>query len=41
MRLHVLVRFGRWDEHHRHAAARRPDLYCVTTAMTHYAKGVA
>jgi tetratricopeptide (TPR) repeat protein len=40
-RMHVLVRFGRW---HDIVAAPMPDefgLYPVTTAMHHYAKGVA
>ncbi|ACQ78645.1 Tetratricopeptide TPR_2 repeat protein [Beutenbergia cavernae DSM 12333] len=41
MRLHVLVRFGRWDELTAHPLPADPDLYCVTTALTHYARGVA
>ena len=41
MKLHVLIRFGRW---HDIIAAPMPEdanLYCVTTAMLHYAKAVA
>jgi tetratricopeptide (TPR) repeat protein len=41
MRMHVLIRFGRW--HDIIAAPPPPDpvLYPVTTAMHHYARGVA
>ncbi len=41
MKMHVLVRFGRWQDI---VDAPMPDdaaLYCVSTAMHHYAKGVA
>jgi tetratricopeptide (TPR) repeat protein len=41
MRLHVLIRFGRWREILAAPLPADPDLYLVTTAMTHYAKGVA
>jgi tetratricopeptide (TPR) repeat protein len=41
MRLHVLIRFGRWPEILAAPLPADPDLYLVTTAMTHYAKGVA
>jgi tetratricopeptide (TPR) repeat protein len=41
MRLHVLIRFGRWAEILAAPLPADPDLYLVTTAMTHYAKGVA
>jgi tetratricopeptide (TPR) repeat protein len=41
MRLHVLVRFGMWDELIAERLPEDPALYCVTTALTHYAKGVA
>jgi tetratricopeptide (TPR) repeat protein len=41
MRLHVLVRFGMWDELRALAPPGDPELYCVTTALTHYAQGVA
>ena len=41
MKLHVLIRFGRWQEIIDSPLPADPDLYCVTTAMLHYAKGVA
>ncbi|MFD4510775.1 tetratricopeptide repeat protein [Streptomyces sp. NPDC058457] len=41
MRVHVLVRFGRWDDILRLPMPADPLLYCVTTAMLHYARGVA
>ncbi|HEY2308326.1 MAG TPA: hypothetical protein VGI05_20835 [Streptosporangiaceae bacterium] len=41
MRLHVLIRFGRWPEVLAAPLPADPDLYLVTTAMAHYAKGVA
>jgi len=41
IRLHVLIRFGRWAEILAAPLPADPDLYLVTTAMTHYAKGVA
>ena len=41
MRVHVLIRFGRWQEIIDAPLPADPDLYCVTTAMLHYAKGVA
>ncbi len=41
MRLHVLIRFGCWPEILAVPLPADPDLYRVTTAMTHYAKGVA
>ena len=41
MRLHVLIRFGCWAEILAAPLPGDPDLYLVTTAMTHYAKGVA
>lgn len=41
MRLHVLVRFGRWGEIIAEPLPADPDLYSVTTALTHYARGVA
>jgi tetratricopeptide (TPR) repeat protein len=41
MKLHVLVRFGLWEEIIALPLPEDRDLYCVTTAMTHYAKGVA
>lgn len=41
MRMHVLVRFGRWQQIVDTAMPDDPVLYCVSTAMHHYAKGVA
>jgi tetratricopeptide (TPR) repeat protein len=41
MRLHVLVRFGLWDELLAQPLPEDPALYCVTTALTHYGRGVA
>jgi tetratricopeptide (TPR) repeat protein len=39
--VHVLVRFGRWKEILRLEVPEDRELYCVTTAMVHYGKGVA
>jgi tetratricopeptide (TPR) repeat protein len=41
MKMHVLVRFGRWQEIVDTPMPDDPVLYCVSTAMHHYAKGVA
>ncbi|MGI5275420.1 hypothetical protein [Streptomyces rochei] len=41
MRVHVLIRFGRWSDILRLPPPADPDLYRVTTAMLHYARGVA
>jgi tetratricopeptide (TPR) repeat protein len=41
MRVHTLIRFGRWDDILALDLPTDPDLYCVSTAMTHYARGVA
>jgi tetratricopeptide (TPR) repeat protein len=41
MRLHALVRFGLWDEIIAEQLPKDSWLYSVTTALTHYAKGVA
>jgi len=41
MRVHALIRFGRWQDIFDLELPRDPKLYCMTTAMTHYAKGVA
>jgi tetratricopeptide (TPR) repeat protein len=40
VRVHVLVRFGLWDEIFD-LRIPEDELYCVTTAMMHYGKGVA
>jgi tetratricopeptide (TPR) repeat protein len=41
MRFHVLIRFGRWAELLALPFPADPALYAVTTAMLHYARGVA
>lgn len=41
MRLHVLIRFGRWQDILDLELPEDQELYCVTTAMTRYAKAVA
>ncbi len=41
MKQHVLVRFGKWREIIAQELPRDRDLYCATTAMMLYAKGVA
>lgn len=38
---HVLIRFGRWDQIIELDLPEDSELYCVTTAMILYAKGVA
>ncbi|KAH6614234.1 hypothetical protein C7974DRAFT_404750 [Boeremia exigua] len=41
VRVHVLVRFGRWQDLLSLSLPKDRDLYCVTIAMIHYGKGVA
>jgi len=41
MKMHALIRFGRWDDIIAAPLPADQVLYCVTTAMMHYAKGVA
>ncbi|CEJ58568.1 hypothetical protein PMG11_07222 [Penicillium brasilianum] len=41
VRWHVMVRFGMWKEIIDSTLPDDPELYCVTTAIAHYAKGVA
>jgi tetratricopeptide (TPR) repeat protein len=41
MRVHVLIRFGRWADILDLPLPADPELYSVTTAMLHYARGVA
>ena len=41
LRVHVLVRFGRWDDLIALPLPEDPDLYCTTTATVHYGRGVA
>jgi tetratricopeptide (TPR) repeat protein len=41
MKTHVMVRFGRWQEIVDEPLPDEPGLYLVSTAMHHYAKGIA
>lgn len=41
VRVHVLVRFGRWQDLIALEMPTDESLYCVTAAMVHYGKGVA
>jgi tetratricopeptide (TPR) repeat protein len=41
VKVHVLIRFGRWEDILALELPEDRTLYCVTTAMIHYAKGVA
>lgn len=41
MKMHVLVRFGKWQEIINAPMPQPAELYCVSTAMHHYAKCVA
>ncbi|GLW46550.1 hypothetical protein Stsp02_22120 [Streptomyces sp. NBRC 14336] len=41
MRVHVLIRFGKWTDILELPLPADPDLYRMTTAMLHYARGVA
>ncbi|KAL4958324.1 hypothetical protein BDW69DRAFT_154220 [Aspergillus filifer] len=41
MKIHVLIRFGRWGEILTLPLPVDEELYCVTTAMIHYGRGVA
>ena len=41
MKMHALIRFGRWLDIIATPLPADQDLFCVTTAMTHYAKAVA
>jgi tetratricopeptide (TPR) repeat protein len=41
MRLHVLIRFGLWQRILAEPFPADRELYCTTTAMQHYARGVA
>jgi tetratricopeptide (TPR) repeat protein len=41
VRAHVLIRFGLWDEILNMETPEDNELYCVTSATIHYAKGVA
>ena len=41
MKQHVLIRFGKWQQIIDQPMPDDPELFCVTTAMIHYAKTVA
>lgn len=41
MKVHALIRFGRWQDVLAEPFPSDPELYCVTTAMLRYARGVA
>jgi tetratricopeptide (TPR) repeat protein len=41
LRIHVLVRFGRWDDLVDEPLPDDLDLYCTTAATIHYGRGVA
>jgi tetratricopeptide (TPR) repeat protein len=41
LRIHVLVRFGRWDDLISEPVPEDPDLYCSTAATIHYGRGIA
>ena len=41
MKAHVFVRFGKWQEILDEPLPDDPDLFCVTTTLWHYAKGIA
>ncbi|GMF79750.1 unnamed protein product [Aspergillus oryzae] len=41
IRLHVMVRFGMWEELKRKELPHDQELYAGVTATTHYAKGIA
>jgi tetratricopeptide (TPR) repeat protein len=41
MKMHVLVRFGRWHEIIAEPPPGDPTVYCVTWPMHHYARGIA
>lgn len=41
VRIHVLIRFGMWEELKSLPIPQNKELYCSTIAMTHYGKGIA
>lgn len=41
VRIHVLIRFGMWEELKGLKIPQNKELYCSTVAMTHYGKGIA
>ncbi|GFF25301.1 hypothetical protein IFM46972_01359 [Aspergillus udagawae] len=40
VRVHVYIRFGMWEEILDLPLPHNQDLYCVTTVMTHYGRGI-
>ena len=41
LRVHVLIRFGRWDELIAEPLPSDPNLFCTTVATIHYGRGIA
>lgn len=41
VRVHVLIRFGLWEELKKLAIPEDKELYCVTVVMSHYGKAIA
>ena len=41
MKVHVYIRFGKWQEILDEPMPADPHLFCVTTTLWHYAKGIA
>ncbi|CAG9982667.1 unnamed protein product [Clonostachys byssicola] len=41
VRIHIYIRFGMWQEILDLGIPENKELYCVTTAMTYYGKGIA
>lgn len=41
LRVHVLIRFGRWEDLIAEPLPADPELYCTTAATIHYGRGVA
>ncbi|PYI01430.1 hypothetical protein BO78DRAFT_378925 [Aspergillus sclerotiicarbonarius CBS 121057] len=41
IRVHVLIRFGMWEELKKLDPLEDKELYCVTNVMRHYGKGIA
>ena len=41
MKMHVLIRFGQWQAILDESLPENQELFCMTTAMMHYARGIA
>jgi len=41
IKLHVFIRFGKWEEIMAEPVPHDPELYCYTTAMLHHSKAIA